>query len=191
MANEQVPPSKGESQNAGKANTSGTVTNAREATGSVIKETVAKSEKSDGQLTFEGLGDLSVPIEELDINIEDPNSGEGEYVVMMHEYVSGVNKVYKKGDVRKLSKLLANYGVEEFVKDVRASAKRLVDLGAIRLATKEEQGKVWVEAGENSDAVALERSKRIQLERELDTLKRQSLDKNFVDPKKGVEANWE
>jgi hypothetical protein len=177
------------------------VKDAREATGSVIKgpaKLPSEVQAPSQGVILEGLGNLGVPTEETPA--DDPLGGEGEYVVVLHEYVAGSTRGYGKGEVRRISNLLSGYGNPDRLGETRANAKRLFDLGAIRLATSDEQGKGHVEVGLESDELAQERMKRISLERELEDLRKtQSLDRDATIPltkgSKGevpnTESNWQ
>lgn len=141
---------------------------------------------SDG-VVLEGLGNIS---EDRGPSKEDDTTlGAGEYVVVLHDLVSGVSATYHKGDVRRVSNFIPHYGDEKHIDVSRATAKRLFDGKAIRLATKEEQGQGHIELGIETDELSRERTKRIELERQIDELKKaQSLDKDIKGPEA---ANWQ
>lgn len=118
-----------------------------------------------GTITFDG----NEPLE----NFVD-NEGEGEKVVVLNHYVTGANGIaYKQGDVRHISKFLNGYGDRKQLENVRAAAKRLFDLKAIRLADSEESEQAWVEINpaQETPTYQQERERRMALEQEIKTLR--------------------
>lgn len=191
MANEQGP-AKGQTEQINKpAGTSAVVKNAREAVGSTA---IHGSTPGSGQLespsdgiVLEGLGNLSEAPKEI-LADDDPNGGTGDYLVVLHSFVSGVDRIYTKGKVRRASNFIKGFGDPEQLDTARQEAKRLFDHNAVRVAARDEQGKDTVVLDIESDALRIERAKRIAAEKELDKLKAKSLDRNVA---AGAEENWQ
>lgn len=122
---------------------------------------------------IEGLGYLDElaqavgPEDELD-------EGEGEKVVILHENVTGVDGIYKKGRVTRVSKLAPTWFETEFgpADKARAAAniQRLFSLGAIRFAVGIENEMKEVEVGFDTPQLVAERAERLKTEREKEAL---------------------
>lgn len=123
---------------------------------------------SDGiTLSIGGLGSMSEVVAD-----DDPEYGEGEYVVVLSDVLSGVRQSYPKGTVRKISNFIQNYGDEKHREQNLADATRLFDLKALRLANREEIGKGQVELVNETDELRLERERRRKAEEELDQFRK-------------------
>lgn len=126
-------------------------------------------------IEFEGLGKL------IDFpraaGEEDTEEGTGEWCTVEADYMTGADGVgYKRGDVRRLSKFVQGYSdMTDSTKDaVREEIRRLMEVGAFRIAAPDEQGAGSVDLGPRfvSHEVTSERSRRIKAERELEELRR-------------------
>lgn len=157
-------------RDAREANTASPITGAAPGTSEPVRR------PSDGiTLSIGGLGLAS----EVKTN-DDPEYGEGEYVVVLTDILTGLNQSYPKGSVRKISNFIANYGDEAHRDQNLADATRLFDLKAIRLANREEHGKGQVELVNESDELRMERERRRKAEEELDQFRKAaSLDANL------------
>ena len=127
-------------------------------------------------IDLENLGRLS-EFPDLQPN-DDPVEGTGEFVVILADYFTGVGEgdYFKKGDVRRMSRVIQGYADPKVNRDVvRGQIKRYLSIKAFRLATRDEQGQGHVEVTfeTESDAVTLERNRRIQAENELELLRNQ------------------
>jgi hypothetical protein len=137
-------------------------------------------ERSRG-VRLEGLGSLD-DVEDEDDSLSVDEEGEGDKVVILFDYVSGApvrNKggdvvraaqPFTKGKVVRISRLLPSYGRNQAA--ARAEAKRLLDQGAIRLATSEERDVDYVELAPdgNTPEAMRERNARIEAERKVEEL---------------------
>lgn len=175
------------------------VTNTHEVTSralNVPQEVSDGSAGSDG-VVLEGLGDINAPAEVIE---DDPTGGSGEYVVVLHEVVTGVLNSYIKGMVRRISNFIPAYGIAGREGEARASAKRLFDKGSIRLATSEEKGRDTIEVGDEGIEIRRERMRRIAAEQQLETLRRRNDGQGTITPStletnpnadpNGLAADW-
>lgn len=177
-----------------------TVKNAREVSGinGVPVEaapTGTRAGKPSDGVFIEGLGDIS----EAKSPVADDN-GSGPYVVVTSHIVSGHTESFGQGRVVRLSHLIRDYDNAENAEQVKADIRRFLDLGAIRLATSEEEGQYSVEIVPENDALRIERNKRIALENQLNQLQGKTVkDVMSAGPVgdtvnnigKPAEANWE
>jgi ribosomal protein L10 len=147
---------------------------------------------------IEGLGDIS-EINESDIKQEEnPNEGEGPYMVVLADMVSGPNgTAFAKGAVRRASKLISHFGDDEKKAEARASAKRLFDTKSVRMAMSHEEGKGQVAITSNyqtSDLNTLA-EENARLNRETQTLRaalKEAQDaQNAASPQRGGQASTE
>jgi hypothetical protein len=125
---------------------SSVVTNARNVTSSQGLGGMATEQSEQEQVRFskvpqtlQGLGNLQVIDPELDVPHEDDDEGEGEWCVVLVDYLSGNKGVgFTKGDVRRVSKLVAGYGDEKRVSEARNNARRIFEGEHVRVATDDE-----------------------------------------------------
>lgn len=122
-------------------------------------------------VNIEGLGNLN------DIPEYDPakdEEGVGEFcVVLSHSHTGAKGEGFRRGDVRRLSKLVIGFDNPKRKDDVKKrDIYRLFSIGAIRLADKAESELTHVELplAEDSKELKDERAMRIKLERENDAL---------------------
>lgn len=123
---------------------------------SVVPERPAKNElelereqNAANDIVIEGFGSLNEAIKEPDYTEDE---GEGPYVVVLHDNVTGVNKIdghfrakiYFMGDIARLSKFVPTYTNDK--RDAAIQIRRLLTLEAIRMATTDEvaTGKITV-----------------------------------------------
>lgn len=132
-------------------------------------------------IILEGLGSLSES-DAQGLIAEDINSGDGDYVVVLHDVVTGVDKPYVKGQVRRLSHFIKDFVDETKASVNRVAAKRLFDLGSIRLATQEEKGQDIVNVDGETEALIKERMRRIQAEQQLNLINKEKQGQGAVTP---------
>jgi hypothetical protein len=121
-------------------------------------------------MTFEDLGDL--------MTFEEPKpdkeaEGRGEFMTVLSDYLSGADGMpHYKGEVVRLSKLVTNYAPDDAT---RASVLRLLNIDAIRKATRQEiaAGVANVTLESESPEVRKERQLRMAAEAELAQFKAQ------------------
>lgn len=105
----------------------------------------------------------------------DGGEGTGDKCVVLHDFVSGAGGIgYDQGQIVRLSKLINGYDDENVHRDViKVAARRLLESGAIRLATDEEVDLDRIEIYEANETpqVRAEREKRIAAETENRELK--------------------
>lgn len=127
-----------------------------------------------GDIHFEDLGKLS-EFPTPPHSTANPEEGTGEYVVVLCDFLSGAGEhdTFLKGHVRRLSRIIPDYGTEEDRDIIRGRVKRLFDNKAIRLAAPEEKGKdmVAVSVESESESVTAERNRRILLQNENEVLR--------------------
>lgn len=105
---------------------------------------------------------------------EDPAEGEGEFYVVTVDALIGADGVaFTKGDVRRLSKFINNYGDEKHRDEVYKAFQRLEELKAIRPADlrESEQSKIDIDKVDVIDA-RQEQLRRIAAEQELEQYKK-------------------
>ena len=131
----------------------------------------ASMKRSDVHLEDLGYLDELPDVEDLE------GEGTGDKCVVIIDYLCGANgNGFVRGDVRRLSKFINGYENPKVSRDViKAAAKRLFVIGAIRKATAEEMGEAWVEITEatETDAFQQERAKRVAAEQRLAELEEQ------------------
>jgi hypothetical protein len=148
----------------------------REATGQITFEgdNPGATKAPNNSLFFEGLGNL----DEFHVDIEASQAEEsGDYCVVLSDILSGANgDTFQKGEVQRLSRLIADFATEENRSVVKAKVLRLVTLGAIRHADRYEieQGYAIVNSQTESAIAQDERAKRIALERENEQLRKEN-----------------
>jgi hypothetical protein len=143
-------------------------------------------------IVFEGLGTIDeFPTERA----EDNEQGTGESCVVLSDVLTvgaGDGAMsYVQGHVRRLSKLVSGYADPEIPRDVvKANIRRLFELGAIRLATREEatQDRIEVNLAHETETLQDERAKRVAAEMENAELRAQ-LEKLQGTPKKGADKD--
>jgi hypothetical protein len=125
-------------------------------------------------IVIEGLGNLN---EIPDYDPAKEEEGVGEHcVVMSHSHTGAHGAPFKRGDIRRLSKLVNGFDDPKTSKDDKKRAVyRLFSIGAIRLADRQESllSHIELPLAEDSRELQDERTKRRTLERENEALRLQ------------------
>lgn len=134
------------------------------------------------ETNWEGIGRID-DVSDLRKKEEDNSEGEGPYVVVLSDYVSGdKGNGFVKGNVRRISKLINGYSAHKNNEDenvgkesIRIGANRLFELKAIRLANGQEirMGQIDVGFGSDNAREQETNARLIQIEQENARLKMQ------------------
>lgn len=134
---------------------------------------------SEGDISFEELGKLSEFPDSLEV--DNPEEGTGDFIVVLSDTLTGVeDESFKKGDVRRLSRVIMGFEKPEIDRDfIKGRIKRLFALKAIRMASSEEVtmarkngGAIEVIPENETNEVHVERNRRFALEQENERLRR-------------------
>lgn len=145
-----------------------------EAEGSTAITGAAPGQMEYGDIHLEDLGRLSDFPDSA--SIDDPEEGTGEWCVVLVDFMSGAGEhdAFTKGDVRRISRIVPGYANPEVDRNlVRSRVKRLLQIQAIRLASREEAGKGRIEVSFESESASVqaERQRRMAVEQENEILR--------------------
>lgn len=160
-------PARGAAQVKQAGQVSSVVSNAREVTPNQGIVPVAPSSEpvksSKVPSTIEGFGDIAVAEKNDGVSQEEIEGGTGPYCVVLSHYLSvGFENAvgYRRGDVRRLSKLVPNFSDPKKKDVVQATIVRLFEGDAIRQATESEafkattpgqNGRIEIRAGASTE----------------------------------------